>query len=389
MSYNLTGYNIQLNSDEIIFMLSNAEEFIAHGYNYAAFPVLEVCAADKVEFFRNSRDAEEHSFIMTDGTEFWKSQHTALLIDDLRIVMQAGMHNLNNEIFDLFKEAQNLREKNELVENNLNVNIMNQKNFEYLKDQLKYTGFGETFDQDLKEKMMQGEKEFKIMREGVYGSDSMNAVLNFKKSDQTDMYFFNSYHVNLQKENSKEGLEQTFYINSNGGSITLKEAYNLMEGRSVNKDLKNKDGELYNCWIQIDFKNSDDTGNFKLNHYHQNYGYDLEASVARHSIKGLDTPKFKEDLLNSLKKGNLQSVTFVVGGAESKMFIEANPQFKTIKIYNENMQRINHRESKDEKKSLLENNSVSKDQKKSVESDSDFSEPERKNNTKKSKSQSI
>ncbi|OXE99942.1 hypothetical protein B0A63_10820 [Flavobacterium johnsoniae UW101] len=266
---------------------------------------------------------------------------------------------------------------------------MNQKNLEYLKDQLKYTGFGETFDLDLKEKMTQGEKEFKIIRDGVYGADSMNAVLNFKKSDQTDFYFFNSYHVSLQKENSKESLEQTFYINSNGRNITLKEAYNLMEGRSVNKDLKNKDGELYNSWIKIDFKQTDETGNFKLNHYHQNYGYDLEASLAKHSIKELDTPKFKEDLLNSLKKGNLQSVTFVVGGVESKMYIEANPQFKTIKVYDENMQRINHRESKEEKKSIVENQSVSKEQKKSTDLDADSSGTEKKNNNRKSKSHSI
>jgi hypothetical protein len=370
-------------------MLSNAEELRAHGYSYAAFPVLKVCAADKVRFFRNAKDAEEHCFIMTDGKEFWKSQPTASLINELRTVMQYGMHNLINEVFELTEAVPQQSEKRELVESNLNVNIMNQKNLEYLKDQLKYTGFGETLDQGLKEKMMQGEKEFKIIREGVYGTDFMNVALNFKKSDQSDMYFFNSYHVNVQKENSKESLEQTFYVNGSGGNITLKEAYNLMEGRSVNKDLKNKDGELYNCWIQIDFKNSDDGGNFKLNHYHQNYGYDLEASVAKHSIKELQTPKYKEDLLNSLKKGNLQSVTFVVGGVESKMYIEANPQFKTVKVFDENMQRINHRESKDEKKSILENQSVSKEQKKSNVGDVDSSDSETIKNNRKSKSHSI
>jgi len=229
---------------------------------------------------------------------------------------------------------------------------MNQKNLEFLKDQLKYTGFGETFDQDLKEKMLKGETEFKLMKEGVYGADSMSAVLNFKKSDQTDMYFFNSYHVILKKENSKEELEQTFYINKDSSSITLKEAYNLMEGRSVNKDLKTKEGEVYNTWLKMDFKETEDnTGNFKLNHYHQNYGYDLEASLVKHSIKELETPKYKEDLLNSLKKGNLQSVTFVVAGVESKMYVEANPQFKTVNVYDVNKQRINHRESKQEKQS--------------------------------------
>ncbi|KAF2334562.1 hypothetical protein [Flavobacterium nitrogenifigens] len=377
---------IDLSDSEM--MLSFTQEMASLGYQYVAFDIEIVNNSNTLEFYRNILDAQEYCSVMTNDAGYFENLPVKSLINDLEALVNSGIDITCKEAIEITGFA-NRREKSELLDNNLNSNIMNQKNLEYLKDQLKYTGFGETFDLDLKEKMMQGEKEFKISREGVYGSDSMNAVLNFKKSDQTDMYFFNSYHVSLQKENSKESLDQTFYINSTGGNITLKEAYNLMEGRSVNKDLKNKDGELYNSWIKIDFKQTDEAGNFKLNHYHQNYGYDLEASVAKHSIKELDTPKFKEDLLNSLKKGNLQSVTFVVGGVESKMFIEANPQFKTVKVYDENMQRINHRESKEEKKSILENQSASKDQKKSSDGDSDSSEPEKKNNNRKSKSHSI
>ena len=55
--------------------------------------------------------------------------------------------------------------------------------------------------------------------------------------------------------------------------------------------------------------------------------------------------------INSLKKGNLQSVTFVVGGEERKQYVEANPQFKTVKVYDSSLQRINDRESKSEKQS--------------------------------------
>lgn len=246
---------------------------------------------------------------------------------------------------------------------------MNQKNLEFLKDQLKYTGFGETFDQELKEKMLKGDTEFKLMKEGVYGADSMTAVLSFKKSDQTDMYFFNSYHVNLKKEDSKDALEQTFYINNNSSSITLKEAYNLMEGRSVNKDLKTKEGEVYNAWLNLDFKNSDDKGNFKLEQYHQNYGYDLEGVLSKYSIKELEHADYKENLLGSLKRGNLQSVTFNIDGAEKKHFIQAEPHFKTIKIYDENMQRLNSREIKEKKQSESEGKSASKESKQSQDTE--------------------
>jgi hypothetical protein len=271
---------------------------------------------------------------------------------------------------------------------------MNEKNLEYLKDQLKYTGFGETFEAELKEKMLQGDKDFKIthtgiMNNGVPNRDTLTVDLNFKKSDQTDMYFFNSYHVNLQKEDNKPGLEQTFYINKDS-NITMKEAYNLMEGRSVNKDLRNKDGEIYNAWISLNFKETDSNGNFKLNHYHQNYGYNLEASLEKHSIKELQTPQYKEDLMNSLKKGNIQSVTFVVGGEERKQFVEANPQFKTIKVYDSSMQRINDRESKEQKKSESESNTLSKNLRQGHNGDSEAdSTSEMKNNRKRKLGKSI
>ena len=154
----------------------------------------------------------------------------------------------------------------------------------------------------------------------------------------------------MQKENSKEALEQTFYINK-GSNITMKEAYNLMEGRSVNKDLTNKEGELYNSWLQIDFKQTEANGNFKLNQYHQNYGYDLEGALSKHPIKELETPKYKEDLMNSMKKGNLQSATFLKDGNDVKQYIEASPQFKTINVYDSTMKRIDNRHTKEEKQS--------------------------------------
>jgi len=254
-------------------------------------------------------------------------------------------------------------------------NIMNQKNFEYLRDQVKYTGFGEGLENDLKQKMEDGKPEFKLQHQTKYGNDSVTATLNFSQSKQSDMYFFNSYQVSLQKENSPETMEQTFYINK-AGNITLKEAFNLMEGRSVNKDLTNKEGQVYNAWIQMDFKQSDNNGNFKLKHYHQNYGYDLEAVLSKHPIKELGNTDFKASLMDSLKKGNLQSATFQDSGTEQKQYIEANPQFKTINIYDSSMQRVDNRQSKKERQSEGENQSVKQDNKKEKQTSGEDDGPE-------------
>lgn len=362
---------IDLNDSEM--MLGYVQEMAYLGYTDVAFNIDQVNNSNTLEFFRGSQEAEEYCIIMTNDAEYFERLPVNSLIIDLNALMQSGINLSSNEAIEITGFARQERQRKELLENNLNTNIMNQKNLEYLENQLKYTGFGETFDTELKENMMKGDKDFKIIHTGIMNNglpnkDTLTVELSFKKSEQTDMYFFNSYHVNLQKEENKPGLEQTFYINKDSASITMKEAYNLMEGRSVNKDLKTKEGESYNCWLKMNFKESEN-GNFKINQYHQNYGYDLEASLAKHSIKELNTPQYKEDLLNSLKKGNLQSVTFVVGGVESKMYVEANPQFKTVNVYDNNLQRINHRESKEEKKSESQRNLISNDKKHSHESD--------------------
>lgn len=268
-------------------------------------------------------------------------------------------------------------------------NIMNQKNFEYLRDQVKYTGFGEGLENDLKQKMEDGKPQFKLQHQTQYGNDSVTATLNFSQSKQSDMYFFNSYQVSLQKENNPETMAQTFYIDK-AGNITLKEAFNLMEGRSVNKDLTNKEGQVYNAWIQMDFKQSDNNGNFKLKHYHQNYGYDLEAVLLKHPIKELGNDDFKASLIDSLKKGNLQSVTFQTNGAEQKQYIEANPQFKTINVYDSSMQRVDNRQSKKERQSEVENQSVKQGNKKERQTPAEDDGPEMpKTSKKRKKRQSI
>lgn len=253
--------------------------------------------------------------------------------------------------------------------------FMNQKNFEYLRDQVKFTGFGEGLENELKEKMQKQTPEFQLTHNTKFGNDDVKAALHFKKSDQTDMYFFNRYQVSLTPEQSKDRMEQTFYINKEG-SITLKEAYNLMNGRAVNKDLTNKEGQVYNAWMQMDFKQTDNNGNYKLKQYHQNYGYDLVSALEKHPIKELSNEQDKARLVESLQKGNRQSATFVQNGTEQKHFIEANPQFKTINVYDSNMQRLHSKQGQNEKQGQGENNtakqaSKNENQRKGAADDSD------------------
>ncbi|WP_423147789.1 hypothetical protein [Rubrolithibacter danxiaensis] len=240
---------------------------------------------------------------------------------------------------------------------------MNQKNFEYLRDQVKFTGFGEGLENELKEKMQKQSPQFLLYHQGSFGKDSTAAVLHFRKSDQSDMYFFNKYDLTMKQENKPEVMNQTFYLNKEH-NITLKEAYNLLNGRSVNKDLTNKEGQIYNAWIKLDMKETDLNGNYKIKQFHQNYGFDLEKALAKHPIKELSTEQDKTALLSSLQKGNRQVVTFVQNGSEQRHFVEANPQFKSVTVYGGNMQRLSNKEAKGEKQGQAEINSTKQEAKK-------------------------
>jgi len=214
---------------------------------------------------------------------------------------------------------------------------MNEKNYEYLTEQLKRTGFGDTLNDDLRRNMEKQNAEFTLNLGKEYGTDKVSATLYFKKSPESDMFFFNKYDLQLKKENNDNAIKQTFYPNKN---ITLKEGYNLLDGRAVNKMLTSKQDEKYTAWLQLDFKNQSQKGNYEMKQYHKNYGFDLEKTLSKYPIKELENEKFKESLIKSLERGNLQSATFTVNGAEQKIFITANPAFKALSAYDENRQKL-------------------------------------------------
>jgi hypothetical protein len=309
---------------------------------------------------------------------------TSFTSDDLQANPDAnGLYNPDGNAFtdaliEHFEKQQSL--------NTQKTYIMNEKNFEYLKDQVKFTGFGEGLENELKERMQKNTPKFMLLHQGSFGKDETFATLHFRKSDQSDMYFFNKYDVTLKQENKVEPISQTFYLNK-GNSITLKEAYNLMNGRAVNKDLTNKDSQIYNAWIQLDMKNSEQNGNFKIKQFHQNYGFDLEKTLSKLSIKELSNENDKAALLNSLQKGNRQAVTFSQNGNEHRQYIEANPQFKSINIFDSNMNRQGSRQKKDEKQAQGENQSTKKESLRVDKTDPDM--PQQAVKKRRRKSQSI
>jgi hypothetical protein len=222
--------------------------------------------------------------------------------------------------------------------------IMNTQNAEFLKKSLLNLGFGEQLNAELDKKMAAKTPEFTLGLQHDFNQKTVDYTLHFKAGDNQDMYFFNKYDATINhKDDPAKNIDQTFYINK-GSGITAKEAFNLMEGRAVHKQLYNLEGQKYQAWLTLDDKNLTDNGSKKIKHYHENYGFNIDKVIAGKGIKELNDPKAAKELLYSLKKGNAQQITVGGGDGDKKYFITANPQFKTVDLYDSQMKKIKREE---------------------------------------------
>jgi hypothetical protein len=213
---------------------------------------------------------------------------------------------------------------------------MDKENLAFLQDSLKYLGFGENtlLNQHLEEQVLKDVGEFELYTEAFFDDNTkLEAKLYYRKSDSKDRYFLTKFDALLRySDDPDRNRAQTFYIYK-GTGITFKEAFNLLEGRAVNKDMTNLEGEKYNAWVQLNFEEKDMQNNFKLRQFRAQYHYELDKVLEKYPIRELQSEETKAVLIRSLRRGNVQLVTFLKLNKTEKMFIEANPMYKTINIY--------------------------------------------------------
>ena len=254
----------------------------------------------------------------------------------------------NNLKFDDLFSPDDFKEEDEKLNiNNQTPNIMEtQKEFdqvEYLKNQLKYLGFGEgeKLHKDL-EKGINGKKqqfEIKTASERTLPGNKVDFTLKYSKSERGGI-FLNSYNATLNNEKG-ETFSHNFSV-SRENTITAKESVNLLEGRAVKTELENKTTkEKEPAFIKLNFnEEKTDYGNYKLEVYNKSYGVDT-AQIVEKSNLIFDKPEYKENTIKSLEKGNIVKVKFNVNDQVIEGKAVLNPQYKNLNLYDNDMNRIN------------------------------------------------
>lgn len=233
-----------------------------------------------------------------------------------------------------------------------------QRNTENVLNSVKYSGFNASMNNSIREAIQNGVPDHAEKYRPDFAGN-VEATLHFRRSDK-GFYFFNKFDVEVSGSDGNT-VKRSFYVNkadklevtaADGQKVdeyvntnfSLKEAYNLLEGRAVLKDFtkKNKEtGQLerYQAWVLVDFKNTDKQGNYKLL---KRPVYNLEAKMRQFNIRDMDVELRRNQLMTSLERGNLQSVTVIVGSRTETYKFAANPDYNSVSIYDKDNIPVKH-----------------------------------------------
>lgn len=202
---------------------------------------------------------------------------------------------------------------------------MTPENLAFLHDTLKFLGFGEntTLNEALEEQIGQGAPSFELETDVCFEAESiMSAKLYFKRGKEQfiERYFLGKYEAHLHYPDKPEkDLKKMFYIEKNRFGVTFKQAFNLFQGRYVQRKIVDQNGDKHDWWCHLEPRLATTDGDLFLRLIKRQF--DLEKALDKYPIRELGIPDVKDRICRSLRRGNLHQVTFVYesGKVESRL----------------------------------------------------------------------
>ena len=223
-------------------------------------------------------------------------------------------------------------------------------NLKALRDAVIKAGFEKVVGK-LSGQISKGLGEFTLPLSYYISKDQkMDFNLSLNK-DPDGSYRFDQYKAALSKDGDpKQTKSQVFSVKD---AISAVQAQNLLAGGAIQKKVLGMAAESVSKWIQLDFNDKDSAGNHKLKQFHKDYGFDLQKVVGQLNLKENKSPKDQKALLDILADGGRQAVTLLRGLKEEKFSIEANPQFKTLNIFDAHDKKISMAQAQGQPKKEL------------------------------------
>jgi hypothetical protein len=163
----------------------------------------------------------------------------------------------------------------------------------------------------------------------VNEKEHMDHQLLFVK-DISGSYSYEGFKSSLHNGISSESFREHFFRNGNT-SYNPKDAYHLLSGRAIEKD---------GSFMQLDLNDRNAEGSYRIKEFRSDYGFDLKKVIEALPLKDKNADKIDE-LSNALRNGEARTAVLEVKEREYSFTLSANPQFKTVDIYDDNLKKIN------------------------------------------------
>jgi len=215
--------------------------------------------------------------------------------------------------------------------------VSSDRNLNDLKEAVTKAGF-EAVGSKLEAHIKQGQREFSLpLSYYISENQKMDISLSFAK-DASGAYRFEKYQAALTDTNKPQESKKQIFTSDD--QISAPQAQNLLSGRAIKIETFDIHAGSKSKWIQLDFNDQDPSGNHKIKEFHKDYGFDPQKSVSQLGVKESLTVKDQQALLDALSRGEKPQVTIEREGKEVKISIEANPQYKTLNVYDEHEKKI-------------------------------------------------
>lgn len=189
--------------------------------------------------------------------------------------------------------------------------------------------------------LSQGRPEFQVpLSFFIDNGKSAEYDLHFRKAADGVSYDFEKYDAHLRFENTPGLNRSRSFKVSQGEVFTAKEAHNLLTNRAVLKTTVDSDGNHLPAWVQLNFNQRDNDGQFALTHMPPGKDFNLEAALSKLPLYGMNDGLQRLQMVNELKEGALVSAFFENGNLVTPIFITASPMNGELQLFNQKMKPI-------------------------------------------------
>ncbi|UUF12568.1 MULTISPECIES: hypothetical protein [Flavobacterium] len=213
-----------------------------------------------------------------------------------------------------------------------------ERNFNSLNEEVQRIGFPD-LSEKLKNLIDKEQENFSIpLSYYLNEKEKITHTLSFSKNAEGH-FELDGFKSSLQNNSAPEDSREYYFKNGLENNFKLNEAYNLLSGRSV---------EHNQSWFQLDFNDRDASGSYHLKEFRNEYAYDLEKTLKAIPLKDISNTYEMEKLKNAIRQGDSVSAVLIKNGRENQIYIEANPQFRSLNIYDQQFRKIQKASSKNQ-----------------------------------------